>query len=253
MTTFRIGIVVSLVVALILSPVGVSAGVQTETDATRIEYGQTFKGQITNDTVEVRYQFAGKAKELVIIGMDQDAAAGLKTPAFTVLSGQNRIIDSTKIFTLSQAIAHAVFLLPKDGDYTIVATRRGGKTGKDVGGFVLSLNNALRLTADRPVEDSASDGTAKYYAVEPSAPFSIAYVRMGGKLRPGIYITAVRNAGAQEGIAELSGQFLESGTMSVTPDPGVTYMVYVGKAFLSNSTGDVQYSLLLYQSSAKSG
>src|SRR5262245_796238 len=167
MTACKMSLVISLVAVLILSPVAVSAGVHAEADATRIAYGQTVKGQITNDTAEVRSEFAGKEKELVSIGMDQDEAAGLKTPAFTVLSGQNRIIDSTKIFTLSLAIAHAVFLLPKDGDYTIVATRRGGKTGKDVGGFVLSLNNALRLTADRPVEDSASDSTAKYYAVEP--------------------------------------------------------------------------------------
>jgi hypothetical protein len=238
----RICIVVGFITLLGFSPV--STAIQAQQDVTAIKYGQTVRDRITAATFEFRYTFEGKEKEVIIIRMESDGATdALKTPAFKLLNGASQLVDSTKIFTLSLAFAYAAFQLPKDGEYTVVATRRDGKAGKDVGRFVFSLNNAAPLEADKPASDEANDKIEKYYAIEPGGPFVLSYTRTGGPFVPSISISALMRNGATDQVAEMSGRLLDSGTLSLKPDKGVNYLVRVGKAFLSNSTGAVRYTL----------
>lgn len=211
-----------------------------------IHYGDTINEQITDDTFEIQYLFEGQEGEVVIIRMMSDGTdAGLATPAFQVFSGERRIIDSTRLFTLSQTVAYAAFQLPEDGEILLVATRRDGETGANSGWFDLSLNSAAPMEANLPIEGSGSDSTEVYYVISPSGPFALSYTKTGGRFSPSIMISALRDGGTTEQAAEMSGMFLDAGTVSVTPDSGVIYLVRVGRAFLSPSTGDVEYTLTL--------
>jgi hypothetical protein len=228
-----------------LSMLTLTPTIIAQEDATTINYGDTVEGQITTDAFEVKYRFEGKQNEVVILRMDAEPRdTGLQTPAFKVLSNQTSIIDSTRIFTLSLTVAYAVFQLPRDGEYIIVATRREGKTSQDTGGYKMSLNNALPLTANIPISDNASDTLEKFYVVDSTEPFTIAYSRVSGNFRPAVYVSAIKAAGATEPSAEISGMSLDSGTISVTPQRGTRYLVRVGLAFLSNSKGTTEYNLL---------
>ncbi len=245
-TAIRIAAIAGLLAVLAHGLTGVAPAVQAQGEATAIKYGQVLKDRITDKVFEINYKFEGKAKEVVIVRMDSDGAAeGLKTPAFRVLSGADRIIDSTRIFTLSLLVSQAVFRLPKDGEYTIVATRREGRAGKEVGRYVMKLDSAAPLEVDKALSDETDDKIDKYYLVEPEGPFTISYAKTSGKFRPAISMSVLKNAGVIDPVSELSGNFLDAGAMSVTPDKGSAYVIRVGKAFLSNSTGDVGYTLTL--------
>jgi hypothetical protein len=209
-----------------------------------IQYGDTISEQITDETFEIRYVFAGHEGQVVIIRMMSDGTdAGLATPAFQVFSGERSLIDSTRVFTLSQTVVYAAFQLPEDGDYVLVATRRDSEAGANSGWFDLSLNSAAPMEADQLVSGSGSDSTEEYYVISPSDPFALAYTKTGGRFSPSITISALRDSGSTEQAAEMSGTFLDAGTLTVTPDSGVLYLVRVGKGFLSSSTGDVDYTL----------
>lgn len=243
-SALRIATLAGFVVMITLGPITLLPSVRAQETASAIQYGQIRESRITDKIPELKYSFEGQKAEVVVVRMDSGQGdAGLRTPAFTILSGNNKIIDSTKIFTLSLTIAYAVFRLPEDGKYIIVATRRGGKEGKDVGEFGLSLNKAVPMELDKPIQDQSSHTVEKYYVVEPANPFTVSYVRIGGRFRPAVFISVLRNGGATEPVAELSGRALDSGTMGVTPENKGVYVIRVTRAFLSTSTGEAQYRL----------
>jgi len=213
-------------------------------DEMAIVSGDTVEGQITDDAFEIRYPFSGKAGDVVIIRMESAGQdGGLQTPAFYVLLGDDQLIDSTRIFTLAQTFAYGVVQLPEDGDYVLLATRRDGQSGKSEGNFRLSFNVATRLAADTEISATGTDTSEQYYVIEPSGAFTLWYTKTGGRFTPSISISAIQDNGFSDQVAEMSGRFLDKGTLSITPDSGVLYVARVGKAFLSNSTGDVAYTL----------
>lgn len=238
------GLLLTFILTLVLAPVASAVAVQEPTET--IEFTQIVQGQITDNAVQRRYQFEAQAQDVVIIRMTPDGdEAGLQTPAFQVLNGDTIIVDSTDVFTLSLAVAHAVFQLPSDGTYTLIATRREDRSNGGVGNFILSLNRAARLETGLLVNAQTSDRAEQYYVLEPTSPFTVAYTKVGGRFSPSVTISAIKNGGATDHVAELSGKFLDSGTMSLTPDSGALYLIRVGKAFFSPNEGDVQYTLIV--------
>lgn len=223
---------------------GVTGSLVAQDEPEVIQYGDTVTGQITDEAFEIEYTFEGTAEDVVIVRMDSDESDdALETPAFLVFSARDRIIDSTRIFTLSVTTAYAVFPLASDGTYSLVATRRDGQAGVDGGGFILSLKRATPLEIGQPLDGEASDEAEQYHVIEPDGAFTLSYTKTGGRFSPAISVSGMQPGGALDPVADLSGRSVDAGTITITPDRGVRYLVRVGKAFLSQSTGDVQYTL----------
>lgn len=238
----RFTVATGFVVMLLLGVINSVA----QDDATVIEYGQTITDEITDETFEITYQFEGKVNDIVIIQMQSDGTdEGLPTPAFRVLSGNRQIVDSNRVFTLALTFTQAVFRLPDDGDYLLVAARRDGQSSSDVGRFTLRLDHAAPLDIGQSVSDIASDDTAKYYVIQPSSPFTLSYTRIDGEFSPSISVSAIQENGGLDQAADMSGRLLDSGTLSITPGSGLFYLIRVGRGFLSNSTGEVEYTLTI--------
>jgi hypothetical protein len=125
----------------------------------------------------------------------------------------------------------------------LVATRREGQSGQGEGTFSLSFNVATPLAADTEITDAGTESSEQYYLIEPSGAFTLWYSKTGGRFTPSIAISAIQDTGFSDQVAEMSGKFLDKGALSITPDSGVLYLVRVGRGFLSNSTGDVEYTL----------
>lgn len=240
--------ITAIVVVAVLLVVGVVDGILTadaQDEEISIHYGDTINDQITDEAFQLRYTFDGQEGDVVIIRMISDATdTALATPAFQVVYGDHTLIDSTRVFTLSQTVAYAVFQLPEAGQYSLTATRRDGEAGQDVGGYVLNLYSATPLEADQTISGAGSESSEQYYVIAPNAPFTLSYTKTEGRFSPSITISALREDGAIEQAADMSGVFLDAGTLTVTPDSGVLYLVRVGSGFFNPTRGDVEYRLI---------
>jgi hypothetical protein len=216
--------------------------IKSQEDIAEIKYGQTISNEITSETFELQYKFQGKADEVVIIRMKGGLGDELSSPEFLVFSGKKKIIDTSKLISIFTAIA--AIQLPKDGEYIIIATRRDGKSGKEVGKFALSLIKPPTLEEGKAVNDSVDDEIADYYAIDASGPFSLSFKRTNGEFTPTVSVKSIEEDGDMRTVAQIAGKILASGVMDVVPERGVAYILEVGGGLLSGF-GNAQYSVTL--------
>ena len=110
-------------------------------DATPIAYGDTVEGEVTNAEFEVPYRFTGAAGDVVQVRMVVDDSGDFYEPTLILLDADNAVVASI------EAWYEALLLmpLPADGEYTILASRFGGRTGTAEGGYTLTLGALVGL------------------------------------------------------------------------------------------------------------
>ncbi len=113
----------------------------TGINAQKISYNNQYKGTITAATPLDFYSFSGKTGELVTIAMNAVSdAADTDLNAYLILmdSDLNELASNDDVATRRDARI-TQFRLPKDGEYTILATRAGLQSGTTTGAYDLAL------------------------------------------------------------------------------------------------------------------
>jgi len=237
----------ALVIALLalsLTPALVNA--QDETSPL-IEYGQTVTGEITNKEFEVEYRFTGTTGDVIIIEMKPvDTMGDLTSPEIVVLDTDYNVLWTADAYGDTTLSA----MLPYDGDYTIFATRYGGRTGDSVGEYTLTLSNAPVLEVGVPVEGEISGEEVVYYAINTAGgAFTINYEKRGGELFPEVTFN-VLNEGELEQTAALTGT-IAAGSLGIDPSilASDTFLLSIHKGVWdwSSSENTAAYEITLNQ------
>ncbi|MCB9437531.1 MAG: PPC domain-containing protein [Anaerolineales bacterium] len=110
-----------------------------ETD-TRLGYGDTVWGELTNQRTEIIYYFEGQRGQVVNIAMKR--TSGNLDPLIDLFDGNRQFLisgddDPTSTFPFNAGIVN--YTLPRDDIYFVRATRYGWASGTTVGTYLLSL------------------------------------------------------------------------------------------------------------------
>jgi len=207
--------------------------------------GGVVSEQITDDTFEIHYTFAGTADTPIIITMQ---GVGLEEPAVILTNPYgNRIVASA---TANQPIGdedtHVIgAILPIDGQYVITATRQNGRAGDAEGDFELTLDIPESLNAESRVNGVATGDTWQWYIVENDDSFSINYTQQSDSFYPEVGVYRLTARSAFDGIAYLIGNELTYGTLGRF-DADTTYFVAIGQPTLHDFkpiSGASEYTL----------
>lgn len=204
-------------------------------DATSIAYGDTVEGEVTNAQFEVPYRFTGAAGDVVQARMVVDDSGEFYEPSLILLNPDNSVLAA--IDSWYEAILFAP--LPADGEYTLLASRYGGRTGTVEGSYTLTLTALTGLPAGEPVEGEMSSEDVVAYAVPADAPFTLAFERVSGEFAPELTVNVIGEFGDFEVIGALYGQPVRKLTLEVEPDPELGADFYIIQ--LARSSWDWSY------------
>jgi len=205
-------LLVCLLGLFVVSPVAAQGG------ENRIDYGQTVEGTITNAQFEHLYTFSGAGGDLIAIELLIRDFQPL--PALVLLDATGAPVGSVEMDGMLRsvqpgAMATYVGSLPADGDYTIVATRFGGRMGMGEGDFVLRLIKIPTLVPEEPVLNSLTQRSRGYYSFEGPGPIQLSYEHLGGDLRPNVSVFLLQDSGDLESLISFQGERVNSFTVDV--------------------------------------
>jgi len=247
---------IALTIAVVLSLIATFPAAKAQTPKIQeITYGQTLKGEITNDTFESKYKFKGKADEIVVILVDGDKDAKfdqqLHSPEFTVVRNNKKLIDTDNLLHIFGATA--AMDLQADGDYIVTVTRDKGKDGKDVGKYSIYVVKLDVLEPDKTITGRVNAERPQFYAIRSDVDFSITYERVTGNFRPEIRLYALKNDGGLDIAALVTGKALSLGTVNITPEEAQPYILQIASGLYSSGYGkdEAQYKITMGQVSDK--
>lgn len=198
---------------------------------TVIEYGQTVEGEITNSQFELTYAFSGTEGDVIVIEMlPVDTLGDLDNPELLLLDSDNQIVTSTA-GSFSFGSATLIAELPHDGRFTIIATRRDGRSGASVGEFTLELMLPEVINLAKSANGTvSSEGESQYYVVKPEKEFIVSYQKTDGDMFPEITIGTVNpETGGLVEAAVASGKALTEASFGVFAG-GMPYLIVISKA-----------------------
>lgn len=150
-------LLVGLMVALVLSALGISA--VAAQDKTPLEFGQWVEGTLSNDTYEAKYTFSGTKGQIVLLEMIPKPGTYDLDPMLVLRNSDGDIVGQNDDF--SYPLSVVVAQLPADGNYTVLATRSGGKGGSSEGDYWLRGTNAEPLAAGAKMDITLTSDSEK--------------------------------------------------------------------------------------------
>jgi hypothetical protein len=225
---------VSLMVALLLSALGISA--VAAQDKTPIEFGQWVEGTLTADEYELKYSFSGTAGQIVLLEMIPKPGTYDLDPMVVLRNSDGDILGQNDDF--SYPLSVVVAELPSDGDYTVLATRSGGKGGSSEGAYWLRATNAEPLAAGAKMEVTLTSDSEKetpnVYVLHPDAdgPIKVGFSQEIGDLYASVDIASWVDDSYPTSIMSLSDTSkVSAATFSVELEAGEFYIMTVKRAF----------------------
>ncbi len=205
-----------VVITLLLSVLVLALPVGAQDASTAIGYGQTVEGEITAETFEVAYTFAGKAGDVIVIYMvPTEDFSSLYDPTLVLKDATGNILaqpDSHYSYALIAAV------LPADGDYAAVATRRDGSSGSSTGKFALTVIQPETIVPGTPAQGTVTDALPAFYTFASKAPFVLTYERPSGTFYPEMVVSVI-SEGDLGNIGFIGGLYLKQSTLGISlPD-----------------------------------
>lgn len=204
-----------------------------------ISYGEHIQGMLTADIHQQSYYFEAAAGDALVIFLNAlDPLGDLLFPAVRVVSDDGNVvassIDHIPLFGQTTHQAALFLMVPEDGTYTLIATRRDDRSS---GAFRLLLDQPQRLETDTRITGTISnlDGF-HFYLVRDDGPFLIEYERSSGVYAPEVRVNTVSPLGELIGVGYLAGDDLQQGALGVSGDE-TPYIISVGwltSSFLTN-------------------
>lgn len=211
-------VALSLVVAL---PVAAQGG-----KSTPIALGDTVTGEITNQAFEQMYSFEGEAGATVDISM---TAADYSFDAYLYLldSTGATIAENDDFDGLDSRI---MIELSATDTYTIIASRRGGRSGDGEGAYSLTVKELelLELGAEQSFTLHYGETYPVYaFRVPAAGLYSVTYTHTDGNIHPTFDITYLdADYGYVETLVSVTGQLIPKATVWVQiDDPATIYYV----------------------------
>lgn len=216
--------------------------------ATPIAYGETAQGEITNAQFEVPYVFTGAANEIVVIYMVADGNDDFYEPSIILLDADNTVLASAD----GWYDVTLMTTLPAAGEYTVLASRNGGRTGDGVGAYSLSLDVLNTIALGEMLEAEMTNEDAVRYAVEVTGSFTVEFERVSGDFAPELTINVMDESGELNPVGTLQGSALRKVVVTIEPDSDVAPSLYVlqlqeGPWDWNFETVSVQYRLTVTQ------
>ncbi len=141
-----------------------------------LENGVAVTGEITNDVFAVEYTWAGLADQVLVIELfPVDTLADYDRPMILVNDPEGDILLSYDSFGKTTAVVQ----LPRDGAYTIIATRVDEATGDSVGEYTLTVTEPVKLEVGAAIQASIDSETDQYYTYTGSGDFSLSFAKTG--------------------------------------------------------------------------
>lgn len=234
---------VFLIVCLVL--VAAFATTVVRAQAEPIEYGETVTGELANNNFEFEYTFKGSEGDIIIIDMRAtDFSNDVDDPQIDLLDSEGNLVLSTADQWVFNWVRMGL-MLPADDDYTIIATRKGGRGGSSVGEFQLTLMVPPVLTLDEIVAGSlVSDDPVSFYAVMLDEAFDVAYARTGGDMAPEIKVSqADPRTGEIRAVGRITGEAVSFGMLG-TFEPDTVYFVEVDPGWSFRRTLEYEVAVI---------
>lgn len=233
-----------IVLALVLMALPMANAQGTAGDGV-LEFGETERGEISNETFEVEYTFTGTAGQVVVIQMlPVDEFGDLSSPGIILLDSANTVLGAHDTFGNLTFAAQ----LPADGDYTVIATRRDGRSGDSFGEYDISLFEPPVLADGETLEGSVSSETTAFFAYSTMAPFELAYNITTGDFNPAVYVNVIDEDGRLDEVIRLEGEQLVGGSVIVQPESetvATTYVITVTEGFFDFNFDEVNANYTL--------
>lgn len=113
-----------------------------------LEYGAIVEGNLTNEQHAMYYRFTGRAGDVIRVRLERVGGALDPLIALTNANAQELVSDDDSGGVQNSLIDG--FVLPANGDYTLIATRYERAAGSTTGRFRLSLERTGGATSDTP-------------------------------------------------------------------------------------------------------
>ncbi len=238
--SFKIGMLLAFI-AFMASSIAMSHPALAQATPTAITIGDTVKGEITDKAYELTYKFSGKKNDLIVVQAeaDPDAKQAIYSVNMQLLRDSKVLADTAKSYA-----SNLILRLSKDGDYTLIVTRRDGKTGKDKGSFIMRVSIPDELTDGSTIDITRGEEKGDFYSTYYSLPdtddlFTLTYSIAKGEPGADLAVYKVSPDGSTETVGNLSGD-LAGGSMVINPGESVFYMARVN---LSRYTNNFDFSL----------
>lgn len=226
--------ILSLLVAVLLAAFG--ASVVAAQDKTPIEFGQWVEGTLSNDTYETKYTFSGSKGQIILLEMIPKPGTYDLDPAVVLRNSDGDILGQNDDF--SYPLSVVVATLPSDGDYTVLATRSGGKGGSSEGDFWLRASVVEPLSGGTKTDvtitsDSEKDTpTVFVLAPESDGAIKVGFSQQIGDLYASLDIAEWVDDSYPTSIMSLSDTSkVSAATFSVELEGGKLYVMTVKRAF----------------------
>lgn len=182
-----------------------------------IAYGEVAEGELTNADFDQEYIFEGSAGDVVIVQLVAEENADFD-PLLYLATVDNEILAQNDDF--SGYNARIIFRLPDDGQYMIVATRLGERTGYGTGAFEVTLEEAqvseLGVTIEGVVRSDELTA-AHVFVPEADGIYEIKYTHVSGDFYPGFVVQTIPDESTYyEEVASITGIEVLGGTVRVS-------------------------------------
>jgi len=204
-----------------------------------IAYGETVHGEITNRNFDIVYSFMGESRDLVVINLIQNDAADFDPFLYLTTPDNDIIAQNDDFYNLNSRI---IAQLPDDGEYFIVATRRGERSGSGQGGYQLSLDNGRLVSLETTIEGQAimADYPPTHVFVpETDGEYTLQYRHIRGDYFPNLTVSTINSDyNYEEDIAQLSGRGLQGGALQLLLESDVIYVLTLEQNSYDYSASD---------------
>ena len=163
-----------------------------------MRYGETVVGELSNRQFDVVYEFTGEGNDIVVINLIRDDSADFDPYLYLTTTDNMIIAQNDDAYSLDSRI---ITQLPQDGQYWIVATRRGERSGSGQGGYQLSLEQGRVDKLDTIIEGQVAMGeppVTHVFVPEQSGIFTFKYDHIRGAYYPGLTISMMHSDSSYE-------------------------------------------------------
>lgn len=195
--------------------------------------GVMVKGTITDSKFEHEYFYEGQAGTAIVITMTGEGTDTYFEEPVILLTAPNgrKVVTTVGINQPSANNRQALIavVLPFDGVYTITASRKDGRVGKQIGNFNLNLEVPPMLEVGENLEDVVEgNGHWNWYVYQSDQPFGVIYQHLAGSYLPEIGIYTLNAAKELQGIGYLTGDKTSFGQLGWY-DSDMIYFISVGE------------------------
>jgi hypothetical protein len=199
-----------------------------------LELGQEVEGEITDRDYEYEYTFSGSEGQLISIEM-KPAEDSQLDPEIYLYNAENDLLAQNDDFSYPSSLI--LITLPADGEYLVVGSRNGGRSGSSTGEFILTVSQpeAMELGTDYEATVTTDYTQSVVYLLAPAedGPVTLSYSQDVSEVYARISVSAAPDwsespeFGYYNEIMSIASAVSEKGSISLNLNGGQVYLVEV--------------------------